>query len=195
MFRLTKELVLASRSPARRQLLENVGLKFIVDPSNIPESLDANTLEEGLVRLAKKKALSVQSRHADKIIIGTDTVVLFREKVLGKPKNRDEAFTMLSTLSGHWHEVITGITIVDGENIQTRVVKTRVKFRELDVTEIEDYLDSGEYIGKAAAYGIQGQASIFIQAIEGCYFNIVGLPLATLAEMINRIYFPNKTSL
>jgi septum formation protein len=102
---------------------------------------------------------------------------------------------MLSTLSGHWHEVITGITIVDGENIQTRVVKTRVKFRELDVTEIEDYLDSGEYIGKAAAYGIQGQASIFIQAIEGCYFNIVGLPLATLAEMINRIYFPNKTSL
>ncbi|MFW9994810.1 MAG: Maf family protein [Candidatus Odinarchaeota archaeon] len=191
---MKKELVLASKSSARRELLEKLGLNFTVDPSDIQESLDVNSLEENILVLARKKALAVQERHPAKLIIGTDTVIRFRNKVLGKARDRDEAFGMLSALSGHWHEVITGIALVDGKNVQSRVVKTRVKFHQLKQAEIEDYLDSGEYIDKAAAYGIQGRASIFIQGIEGCYFNIVGLPLATLAEMIDNLAADNNNS-
>ena len=159
-----KELILASKSPARRKLLaKGFGIPFTVDPSGVDESLDVNdSLEEALIRLARKKARTVKGRHPGALVLGIDTMVLLGGQVLGKARDRDEARFMLESLNGKWHEVITALALND-DQVQTRVVKTRVKFRELEKWEIDHYLDSGEYRGKAGAYGIQGLAGIFVR--------------------------------
>lgn len=185
IYRFRDKLVLASQSPARRVVLENIGLKPIIDPSGVVESLELDDLENSLKTLAINKATSVSHKYPGKFIIGVDTVILHVGMVIGKANDRDDAKRILNLLSGNWHEVITAIAVIHGNKCDCRIVKTKVKFKELEEDEINEYLaTSDEFRGKAAAYGIQGKAGVFVEAINGCYFNIVGLPLSTLSKQL-----------
>lgn len=187
-----KQIVLASSSPRRSELLRQVGLEFKVVSSGIDEVFDARLTPEELVQeLSRQKASDVaeklKSRGGESfLVIGADTVVV-KDAVLGKPKDNREAFEMLRTLSGQWHEVITGITVIDtADNRSTSSFeKTRVKMREITDREIQSYIRTGEPLDKAGAYGIQGMGAVLVEKIEGCYFTVVGLPLAKLATLLN----------
>ena len=174
------KIILASASPRRKQLLEQMGLKFDVITSNTKEQMPYGLdTEEIPVELAYKKAVDVASCVSQPaIIIGADTVVV-KDEILGKPKNEEEARQMLLKLQGKTHEVITGLAIV---NTRTGIIKkgyekTLVEMAPLSLQEIEHYVQTGEPMDKAGAYGIQGLAGIFISKITGCYFNVMGLPI------------------
>ena len=188
-------LVLASASPRRSALLSQIGLTFEVYPSDIVEppnvhvggASNPDTASEVTQKLALLKASSVAPHFAEAIIIGADTLVSLDGKLLGKPTDDANAFEMLTRLSGTSHEVVTGVALVD---VATRreiiwAETTRVYFRELHSTEITTYIASGETSDKAGAYGIQGRGAAFVRRIEGCYFNVVGLPLASLVEHLS----------
>ena len=177
------KIILASASPRRKQLLEQMGLKFDVITSNTKEQMPYGLdTEEIPVELAYKKAVDVASCVSQPaIIIGADTVVV-KDEILGKPKNEEEARQMLLKLQGKTHEVITGLAIV---NTRTGIIKkgyekTLVEMAPLSLQEIEHYVQTGEPMDKAGAYGIQGSAGIFISRITGCYFNVMGLPIHRL---------------
>ncbi len=178
-----KKIILASESPRRRQLLEQIGFNFEVVSSQVDEEeiIDKNPLIN-IQLLALRKAQEIANKGYRGIIIGADTQILIENEIIGKPRDREDAKRILLKLSGKSHEVVTGIAIIDTEAVssETWFETTIVKFRELMVDEIEEYLDTGEYIGKAGAYGIQGRAAVFVERIEGCYFNVVGLPLTKL---------------
>lgn len=186
-----KEIVLASASPRRSELLKQLNIEFHVSPSELEEVLDESLRPEELVqKLSFQKASDVaekmrEQNKTDCLVIGADTVVV-KEKVLGKPGDTLQAYKMLESLQGAWHEVITGVTLVDVENRKTVSFfeKTRVKMRELNSREIDSYIKTGEPIDKAGAYGIQGMGAVLVERIEGCYFNVVGLPLTKLAVML-----------
>ena len=181
-------LILASASPRRSALLSQIGLTFEVFPSEIEEPLPNKNLspEKVTQKLAKLKARAVAERYTEGIIIGADTLVLFKKELLGKPKNREDAKSMLSRLSGKTHRVITGVALIDvkkkTETAWSEV--TKVCFRELCADEIDNYIKSGEAKDKAGAYGIQGRGAAFVKRIDGCYFNVVGLPLASFVEKL-----------
>lgn len=181
-------LVLASASPRRAALLSQIGLTFEVHPSDIvepPYNMHSNNpASEVTQELALLKASSVAQHFADAIVIGADTLVSLDGKLLGKPANDADAFEMLTHLSGTCHEVVTGVALIDARTEREIVwaEATQVYFRELHSTEIADYIASGETSDKAGAYGIQERGAAFVRRIEGCYFNVVGLPLASLAE-------------
>lgn len=185
---MNKELILASASPRRKQLLTQLGLNFIVEPSCEEEKLVENNVipSEKAVLLAKQKAFSVSRRHKDVLVIGADTIVVLDDKILGKPEDETDAKNMLSALSGRWHCVYTGVTVVDADTNHyiSGYEESRVKFKNLNQQEIENYIKTGEPMDKAGSYGIQGKGAIFIEKIEGCYYNIVGLPLFKLSEML-----------
>ena len=182
------QLVLASASPRRSALLSQIGLTFEVRPSDVvepPHNIHSNNpASEVTQKLALLKATAVAQPFDDAIIIGADTLVSLDGKLLGKPTDDAEAFEMLTHLSGTCHEVVTGVALVDAGTGREIVWSeaTQVYFRELQSTEIDAYIASGETSDKAGAYGIQGRGAAFVRRIEGCYFNVVGLPLASLVE-------------
>ena len=181
------KIILASASPRRKQLLEQMGLKFDVITSNTKEQMPYGLdTEEIPVELAYKKAVDVASCVSQPaIIIGADTVVV-KDEILGKPKNEEEARQMLLKLQGKTHEVITGLAIVNTwtGKIKKGYEKTLVEMAPLSLQEIEHYVQTGEPMDKAGAYGIQGLAGIFISRITGCYFNVMGLPIHRLWCML-----------
>ncbi len=181
-------LVLASASPRRSALLSQIGLTFEVRPSDIVEpphhTYSNDPASEVTQKLALLKAAAVSQHFDDALIIGADTLVSLDGELLGKPTDDADAFKMLTHLSGTCHEVVTGVALVDARTEREIVWSetTQVYFRELHSTEIDTYIASGEASDKAGAYGIQGQGAAFVRRIEGCYFNVVGLPLASLVE-------------
>ncbi|MDI6740934.1 MAG: Maf family protein [Candidatus Edwardsbacteria bacterium] len=187
------KLILASGSPRRRQLLAALGADFTVVVPRISESVNSGDDPARTARiLAKDKAVWVsQSHHADRgrrIIVAADTLVALRRQVLGKPADAADAARMLSLLSEKWHTVVTGICLLDRMTGKTAAgtETTNVKFRKLSGRFIRDYVASGEPLDKAGAYGIQELGALLVERIQGCYFNVVGLPLARLAKMLER---------
>jgi len=176
-------LVLASASPRRQEILYAAGVPFVVRPANVDETPIAGESPEAFVqRLAEAKAQDVRRNHEH--VLGADTVVVIDEAVLGKPADIEDAQRMLRSLSGRTHRVLTGICLLHGDQVQQAVEETTVYFRELDEQEIADYVATGEPMDKAGAYGIQGAAAKFIHRVEGCYFNVVGLPISRVYNFI-----------
>ena len=184
-------LVLASASPRRATLLSQIGLTFDVHPSDVVESsLDIrsdNPAVEVTQKLALLKAATVAQHFDEAIIIGADTLVSLDGELLGKPTDDKNAFEMLTHLNDTSHEVVTGVALVDAGTGREVVwaETTQVYFRELRNDEIATYIASGEASDKAGAYGIQGRGAAFVRRIEGCYFNVVGLPLASFVEHLS----------
>lgn len=180
-----RELILASASPRRRELLDSIGLRYTVDVSRADERFSGSP-GEMVSCLSERKARSVAERHPSALILAADTIVSADERNLGKPKDRADAENMLRKLSGKWHTVYTGVCLLCDETGWTdrRVAKTRVHFLPIPEEELQDYLDSAEPYDKAGAYAIQGAAGAFIDAIEGSYSNVVGLPLHLVAMML-----------
>jgi septum formation protein len=181
-------LILASRSPRRRELLRGAGFDFDVRPSTVEETAAPGTTpEEFARRAAREKALEVAaSAPPESLVLGADTVVVADGEILGKPANAPDAARMLRLLSGVTHRVITGVCIVRApDRVEALAHETTfVTFRSLDNDELQDYLASGEPFDKAGAYGIQGLASKFVTRVEGCYFNVVGLPVALVCDLL-----------
>ncbi|MDI6868132.1 MAG: Maf family protein [Coprothermobacterota bacterium] len=185
-----KKFYLASASPRRKQLLKLLGVEYTVVPSRIKEIFLPGELPEmACQRLALDKAIHAASKLKEGVVLGCDTIVVVDSDVLGKPRNPEEAIFMLRKLSGKRHMVYTGLALLDLENseILTDYECTSVYFRELDEEEITNYVKSGEPIGKAGAYAIQGKAAIFVERIEGCFYNVVGLPLYRLHMLLKKI--------
>ncbi|MFC1713991.1 Maf family protein [Candidatus Poribacteria bacterium] len=183
------KLILASASPRRRQLMEQIGLTFEVMPSNVDEDdIVGHDPLMNIQAIALHKARAVAARLEDGIVIGADTQILMDGEILGKPSDEADAARMLLKLSGRTHRAITGVALVDASTHveETWVETTLVTFRELLESEISAYVDTGEPMGKAGAYGIQGRAAAFVEKIEGCYFNVVGLPLAKLVQNLKK---------
>lgn len=180
-------IILASASPRRKQLLEQMGLKFDVIVSNIEEeSPQGLAPEEISMELAYNKAMNVALQiNEPAIVIGADTLVV-KDRILGKPKDEEDARQMLRMLQGQTHQVITGLALVNPwtGKVQKGYEKTLVEMAALTLQEIECYIKTGEPMDKAGGYGIQGLAGIFISRIEGCYFNVVGLPIHLLWKML-----------
>jgi len=180
-----KRIILASASPRRKELLEKIGLKFEVEPSDSAEDMCSGLSPDELARaISLGKARAVASRHRNTIVIAADTFIVFRGKIMGKPGTEAEARRMLMRLRGKPHSVITGFTIldVDSDKVLTKEVETVVHIKNLTQEEIDAYVKSGEPLDKAGAYAIQGLGSVIVERIEGDYFNVIGLPLSALAE-------------
>jgi len=192
-------IILASGSPRRKSLLQAVGADFkVVIPRVEEDGIENLTPETAVKQLARKKALEVRSRLSrcdrKRLIVAADTVVAYRHHVLGKPENGIQAVKMLKMLSGRWHQVYTGLCLIsprDGR-ITTGYEATKVKFRRLSAVYINNYVVSGEPLDKAGAYGIQELGALVVEKVDGCYFNVVGLPLVKLDKMIRSLK-PEKT--
>ena len=178
-------IILASASPRRRELLSHFPIDFAIDPAAGPEKAPSDlSPEETVMVLASAKAAEVAARHPDSLVIGADTVVELNGEILGKPADRDDAFRMLRALSGREHRVYTGVALAAPGTSLCRAECTRVFFREMTDREIDAYIASGEPMDKAGAYGCQGLAGLFVERIEGDFFNVVGLPLCLLGQML-----------
>lgn len=185
-----RKIVLASSSPRRKELLDQINLTYIIDPSKYEEDNSMDVQPEELVKIfSQMKAREVAQRHENAVIIGADTIVVLGDKVLGKPKHTQDAKHMLQSLSNNYHDVLTGITLIDTteEKEISSVVKTRIAFRELSSEEINYYVETHNPIDKAGAYGIQEFSALFAERIEGDYFNIVGLPLYKLSLNLKQL--------
>ena len=193
-----EQLILASQSPRRKLLLQQIGIPFSVFPSDVKEPINMKMSPDKIViDLSEKKAEQVCGKleccsEGPHIVLAADTIVVLDEVVMGKPKDPAEAFNMLEALSGRWHEVITGVTLrtVNTTNkIMTHAEKTKVKIRKLSKQTIQRYIDSGEPFDKAGAYGIQGLGALLVEKLHGCYYNVVGLPLYKVSVMLNDMGF------
>lgn len=185
-----RELVLASSSPRRRELLKQLGLDFDTLVYPVDESPPANkpNISEIVEALAERKALATARVLDDGLVIAADTVVVWRGQVLGKPADDEDAVKMLQCLQGDFHDVYTGLALVAASTgkVLTGHEKTRVFFKALSEEEIRLYVATGEPGDKAGAYAVQGLAAVFVESLEGCYTNVVGLPLARLGEMLKQ---------
>lgn len=181
-------IILASASPRRSELLKQAGCKFEVRVSHVEEKLDTGLLPEDLaISLAREKALAVAATAEEEdVVIGADTLVVLRGKVYGKPADPEDAWRMLSELSGQEHQVITGVAVVRGSRLWTDFAITTVVMAALPPKKIERYIATGEPFGKAGSYAIQGIGALLVERISGCYNNVVGLPLVTLASLLER---------
>lgn len=180
------DIILASQSPRRKELMGQIGLKFKVISPNVDEHMEGNPSPAQLVEeLSLRKARAVE-RQADgeALIVAADTVVALEGTVLGKPEDEREAFAMLSALSGNRHYVYTGITVLRDGRAVTQHEVTTVTFRELEPDEISSYIATGEPMDKAGAYGIQGLGALLVSGIEGDYFNVMGLPVYRLGRIL-----------
>ena len=183
-------VILASQSPRRRELLGLTGLDFIIRAADIDETMDeTKPPEEEVARVSRLKALAV-AREPDDVVIAADTIVVCEGKVLGKPRDEADAFRMLSLLSGRNHQVMTGMTVLQGDEIVTHTEVTRLRFRNLLPGEIRAYIASGEPMDKAGAYGIQGGAALFCTRMEGDYYNVMGLPVCALSVILRTFGLP-----
>ena len=193
--KMKQPLVLASSSPRRKQLLELLNVQFNVVDSNVDETVEFGPSPAQIAKmLANRKAQSVANMIGPgHIVIGADTIVVLNHRVLGKPNDRNDAIEMLLALQGKVHEVFTGIAIIDDKNSKelrkeiVQVSRTLVHMRKLTLSQIENYVDSGEPMDKAGAYAIQGFGSVFVESIEGCYFNVVGLPVSLFVNMMEEL--------
>lgn len=178
------KLVLASKSPRRSEILKNAGIDFTVRVADADETIHEGTKpEDAVVFLAARKAMAVP-RENDEVVLGADTVVVLDDMILGKPKDKDDAFNMIKRLSGRVHSVFTGVCAIGNGISLTFAEETKVEFYPLSDNEIYDYINTNEPYDKAGAYGIQGLASKFIRGIEGDYFNVVGLPVSSVYKKI-----------
>lgn len=189
-----KKIYLASESPRRKALLEQVGLEFKVIKPYVSEELTGLPAREEAERLAVNKAKSIVVPETDAVIIGVDTIVTFEDKILGKPVSRQDAFGMLRVLSGRSHSVISGVAVRqtaansgEMDRILTGTEVTEVTFRPLVDDEIEAYLNTDEPWDKAGSYAIQGKAALFVSGIRGDYYNVVGLPLSLLDRLLTAL--------
>ena len=180
------ELILASKSPRRRQLLEQMGLQFRVVTAQADETMDpAKPVDQEIGRVSRLKAEAVRSQvQAEDIIIAADTLVCIDGKRLGKPHTEREAAAMQRQLSGRDHTVVTGVSVSRGDRTQTFTEQTRIHFRSLSEAEIQAYVATGEPMDKAGAYGIQGLAGLFVTALDGDYYNVMGLPICRLTQVL-----------
>lgn len=179
------KLILASGSPRRRELLAGLGWDFEVIPSKIDEKTKAGEPPAALVkRLADEKASDVASRCSGNWVLGADTVVAVDDKILGKPRSVEEAAAMIEELSGRTHSVFTGVALLapDGRRL-VRAEETRVTFRRLSKEDIDAYIALGESMDKAGGYAVQERGTLLAERIDGCYFNVVGLPLFCVSQM------------
>jgi septum formation protein len=185
MSNLREKLVLASGSPRRAEILERAGWPNEIIVAGIDETVLPN--EEAAVyvqRLARSKAEAVASRLEEGLVLGADTTVVVANQILGQPVDDADARRMLRLLNAKWHDVLTGVAVVRvGGGTRVGYQRTRVRFAEMSEREIDWYIATGEPFGKAGAYGIQGKASLFIEEIEGDYFNIMGLPIRLVYEL------------
>lgn len=182
-------VILASASPRRKELLERIGVKFDIIPATGEEVITKKIPEEVVMELAKQKAEEIAKvAEEDALIIGADTVVVCDGKILGKPKDEEDAFQMLTMLSGREHEVYTGVAMIDNreKSIENFFERTRVIMYPITEKEIREYIAGGEPMDKAGAYAIQGTGAKFIQKIEGDYHNVVGLPVGRIYQEIKR---------
>ncbi|SMP05505.1 septum formation protein [Desulfurobacterium pacificum] len=179
------KILLASSSPRRKEILQMVGVGVRIFPSDAEEKIYP-TPEETAVRNAELKALTVKDKaKPDEIILAADTIVVFNGKVLGKPSNKQEAIEFLKKLSSNYHTVITGFALFfPNGKLVSGLEKTEVKFKRMSLKEIEWYVETGEPMDKAGAYGIQGIGAIFIERIEGDYFNVMGLPIGKIYDIL-----------
>ena len=181
------QLILASSSPRRRELLGLFGIPFVIRAADIDETMDPSLPpEQEVARVSRCKALAVP-RQKDDVVIAADTIVVCEGRVLGKPHSPREAEEMLTLLSGRDHQVMTGCTIAAGERVQTFTEITDLHFRPLEPEEIRRYVESGEPMDKAGAYGIQGGAALFCRRMEGDYYNVMGLPVCRLWQQLRHL--------
>ena len=183
------KIILASASPRRRELLEGLGLHLMIRPALGEEHPEPGLSGgETAKRLSRAKCLEIAAdADEDAVVIAADTVVCLDDEILGKPADEQDAKRMLRALSGRDHRVFTGVTVARGGRVLSDHEETAVHFRPLSEREIEAYIATGEAMDKAGAYGIQGRASLFVRAIEGDYFNVVGLPLCKLGQMLKEL--------
>ena len=183
-------LILASQSPRRRELLGLTGLDFTVRVADIDETMDPGKAPfDEVARVSRLKALAVQ-REPEDVVIAADTIVVCGGTVLGKPRDEEDAFRILSLLSGRSHEVMTGMTVLRGDELVTHTEVTRIHFRQLHPDELRAYIATGEPMDKAGAYGIQGGAALFADQMEGDYYNVMGLPVCRLAMILRSFGLP-----
>jgi septum formation protein len=182
-----RELVLASASPRRRDILRTLGLGFEIDPADVDETPeDGASIDAVVAALSLEKAREVAGRHRDALIIAADTLVELDGRILSKPTSPEDARAMLTAMSGRTHRVATGVVLLDGatERAQSALVETQVTFRRMSEDEIDAYVATGEPLDKAGSYGIQGLGASFVERIDGDYYNVAGLPVATLNELL-----------
>jgi len=186
------KIILASSSPRRTELLKQIGLDFEIIPANIKEEFEGN-IEPGKYasEMSRQKAMAVAEKvkgkyNRDTYVLGADTIVVIDNIILGKPEDKNDAYRMLKLLENRWHEVITGLTLVNAETLKciTESEITKVKVPAFSEGFLERYLTLDEPYDKAGSYGIQGVGSLMVERIEGCYFNVMGLPLYRLSKML-----------
>lgn len=181
------KFILASSSPRRRELLASIGIDFEVIPSHVPEvHQEGEAPEEYVARLSRDKANAIAGAHPGRWVIAADTTVLLGDQLLEKPVDGADAARMLATIAGRTHVVYTGVTLQNGDSSETRVAESEVRMLPLTAPDIEWYVRTGEPLDKAGAYAVQGIGAMFIDSIHGSYTNVVGLPLATLFQMLRR---------
>lgn len=188
-----KEFILASNSPRRKELLTNAGYTFTVLPSDCDENVtETLSPQETVKELARRKAFAVSESNKGKVVLGCDTVVAIDGKILGKPRSREEAITMMKTLSGRRHIVSTGVCITDGEKTECFENTTEVEFYPLSDETAESYVDTLEYTDKAGGYGIQGYGCVLVKGIKGDYFSVMGLPVSECARVLAKFGITGK---
>lgn len=180
-------VILASQSPRRRELLGLFRIPFTVRAADIDETMDpALPAEQEVARVSRAKAMATPAKAED-VVIAADTIVVCNGKTLGKPKSKEQALEMLTMLSGRDHQVMTGLTVRKGDTCRTVTEITHLHFRKLSQREILDYVATGEPMDKAGAYGIQGRGCVLVEGIDGNYHNVVGLPTCLLAGMLRQV--------
>ena len=187
MIKLPK-LVLASGSPRRSEIMNSVGWEFTKDVPDIDESeRDGEDAETYVQRLAKEKAEAVAESHPGEIVLAADTTVVLDGRIIGKPTDLPDARRMLEMLAGNWHEVLTGIAVMTNGISKVGMQRTRVKFAPMNDAELDFLVALGDPLDKAGAYAVQAQAALFIEGIEGDYWNVVGLPISLVYEMVGEV--------
>ena len=179
-------IILASSSPRRKELMERMGLEFTIRTAQHDETMNpAGDPADEVADVSRRKASAIQPLCTeDDIIVAADTVVVCDGLIMGKPHDSEDAVNMLHRLSGREHQVMTGLTVSRGSRTETRTVITAVRFRPMSDAEIRAYVATGEPMDKAGAYGVQGLAAMFIEGLDGDFYNVMGLPLCTLAAML-----------
>ncbi|HXV85046.1 MAG TPA: nucleoside triphosphate pyrophosphatase [Gemmatimonadales bacterium] len=184
-------IVLASRSPRRRQLLEMLGIPHLVDPADVDERQQPGEAPEAFAaRIARTKALHVAPRHGATPVLGADTVVVVNGATLGKPASPDEAARMLALLQGREHRVVTAVALAAAGRVHERCDVTRVWFRRLSPDQIRAYVATGEPLDKAGAYGVQGVGSVLVERVDGDFFGVMGLPLRLVVDVLESAGIP-----
>jgi septum formation protein len=180
--------VLASSSPRRKQIFDMIGVKMLILPADIDETIVQEPPRKLVCRHAEGKARAVAEKFdSDTLVIGADTIVYHRGEILGKPRDAQQAAEYLARLSGDTHAVYTGVSLIRGTRVQTDVARSSVRFSRLTPREIDEYVAAGEPLDKAGAYGIQGLGCQFIEKINGCYFNVMGFPVSLFYELLLKI--------